>query len=519
MMLMIAGFVVAVMLPSVIHAQEITLNPPVVLEVPVGGALVDPGGTLVDATGNPLPWSNVVITNEVNLGTAGTYQIKYNYPGAFQRIRYVNVTPAAAAANAPPIISAADPLQYTQGAADVTVSNNVMCTDAEDGNIGMSSGLSISQNSFPASTAVGDYPITITCEDSDGAVTTKNITVRVISTSCGSVGGTCKGGCGAGESSTVNSCIDPFDICCTPIASPPAGAGSSPPVSAYGAGGFVTCSGLDCSVCNLVDMANEVIKWLIAILFIVFAILLFIAGWKLVTSVGNPSAMSDAKAKITNAIIGILIVLTAWLIIDTFVRALVGDTGQINGLLWTDIQCHEQVYAEFEGYGDSWGVGTYSPGVGADLGTIGTGNTAVVDCANVFDAQQCLYSQANRNGCTGTPGYTDCSDLVNTCYRAAGCSSPGTNTGNMHPKATAIGDPSTLQPGDAVVYRNSSNTAGHVVICVNVGCSQVIHARGRGAPDGQPAKYAPSEQIIVSNGSTHINKPGAKVLRAADYCP
>jgi hypothetical protein len=124
------------------------------------------------------------------------------------------------------------------------------------------------------------------------------------------------------------------------------------------AAGFVTCSGTDCSVCNLVDMANTIILWLIALLFMIFAILLFIAGWGLITSAGNVSAKEEAKSKITNAVIGILIVLAAWLIVDTFVRALVGDSGQINGVLWTDIQCHEQAEAEFEGYEEYFAGGS-----------------------------------------------------------------------------------------------------------------------------------------------------------------
>ena len=118
------------------------------------------------------------------------------------------------------------------------------------------------------------------------------------------------------------------------------------------------CSGVDCSACNIVDMANGGIKWLIGILFIVFALLLAIAGVKLVTSGGNHSALDEAKSSFTNAIVGFLIILSAWLIVDTIMRALVGtnaNPGQIRAegtvtgwLFWTEVQCQERVETDFK---------------------------------------------------------------------------------------------------------------------------------------------------------------------------
>lgn len=113
------------------------------------------------------------------------------------------------------------------------------------------------------------------------------------------------------------------------------------------------CTGVDCTACNVVDMANGVITWLIGILFIVFALLMAIAGVKLVTSGGNHHALDEAKSSFTNAIIGFLIILSAWLVVDTIMRALVGTDanpgsikveGEVSGwLFWTDVQCQVQV--------------------------------------------------------------------------------------------------------------------------------------------------------------------------------
>lgn len=117
------------------------------------------------------------------------------------------------------------------------------------------------------------------------------------------------------------------------------------------------CTGLDCTACHVVGMANGIIKWLIGILFLLFAALMMIAGVRLVASAGNPGALSDAKDKFINAIIGFVIVLSAWLIVDTIMKGLVGQrnesgevtqrgmltsTGNASGwLVWSKVECQK----------------------------------------------------------------------------------------------------------------------------------------------------------------------------------
>ena len=113
--------------------------------------------------------------------------------------------------------------------------------------------------------------------------------------------------------------------------------------------GLVTCSGADCGSCQLVAMINLIIVWLIGILFILFAVMMVVAGFGLVTSGGNQSALDAAKSKFQNALIGIIIVLAAWLIVDTVMKGLVGggSSGAAMGELvgwgpWSQVQCTAQ---------------------------------------------------------------------------------------------------------------------------------------------------------------------------------
>ena len=120
-----------------------------------------------------------------------------------------------------------------------------------------------------------------------------------------------------------------------------------------GPGGFVPCEGTECSACDLVTLIQRLLVWLIGIIFVIFAVLLAVAGFGLVTSGGNQTALSDAKSKFTNALIGIVIVLAAWLMVDTLMRAILpGDTGTISGWgPWMEVQCFEQTYARPYSFG------------------------------------------------------------------------------------------------------------------------------------------------------------------------
>ncbi|MEM9336534.1 MAG: pilin [Patescibacteria group bacterium] len=107
---------------------------------------------------------------------------------------------------------------------------------------------------------------------------------------------------------------------------------------------FLTCEGTNCSFCNLVSMGNVFVSWLIGILFLLVAVVMAVAGIKLVISAGDVSAREYAKDRFASAIIGLIIVLAAWLVVDTLFRVLLpGDQGTITGYgPWQQVQCQTQ---------------------------------------------------------------------------------------------------------------------------------------------------------------------------------
>lgn len=107
--------------------------------------------------------------------------------------------------------------------------------------------------------------------------------------------------------------------------------------------GLVPCDGSTanpCDTCELVVLGEGILDWLIGVMLVVFAIVTAWAGFRLVTSGGNPGAKTDAKSKMLSAFIGIIITLSAWILVDTLMRSLlIGGEGEINEKPWSTLEC------------------------------------------------------------------------------------------------------------------------------------------------------------------------------------
>ena len=110
------------------------------------------------------------------------------------------------------------------------------------------------------------------------------------------------------------------------------------------AGGLITCDGTTCGSCEFVELINNLIKLLFGLVSVVFAVMMAIAGIGLVTSGGSPGALEAAKSKLSNALIGLVIMLAAWLLVDTIMKALLpgGNITVSGNLFWADVSCTTQ---------------------------------------------------------------------------------------------------------------------------------------------------------------------------------
>lgn len=102
-----------------------------------------------------------------------------------------------------------------------------------------------------------------------------------------------------------------------------------------------------CQACHVVQLTNNVVSWIVMILGIIAAILIVVAGARLVTSGGNVSAKEAAKSSMSNLLIGYLIVLSAWLVLDFGLKALLIQDGERSFGIWNEVSCVAQPKGEF----------------------------------------------------------------------------------------------------------------------------------------------------------------------------
>lgn len=171
--------------------------------------------------------------------------------------------------------------------------------------------------------------------------------------------------------------------------------------------GLVPCSGTDCDFCDVAEMTNGIIQWLFGFL-TVCAVLVFVyAGLKMVTSGGDPGALTYAKERLTYVIIGFLLMLASWLIVDTILKGLTGTGLEIWGSFEVE-QCGGQVepaeFHEIEGIAppDSvsdliWPGDPQSPYVGSNV--ISSTACAATPAGN----RNCSAASATCSSSGGTP--------------------------------------------------------------------------------------------------------------------
>ncbi len=94
-------------------------------------------------------------------------------------------------------------------------------------------------------------------------------------------------------------------------------------------GGLVPCRGGDCGTCEIVVLTNRLIQFVIILLLALVALLFGWAGFLMVTSGGDQSAYTRAKGMFANVFVGLLIVLSGWLVVDTVLKVLLTNGGQV----------------------------------------------------------------------------------------------------------------------------------------------------------------------------------------------
>jgi hypothetical protein len=97
-------------------------------------------------------------------------------------------------------------------------------------------------------------------------------------------------------------------------------------------GSLIPCTN-KCSFPDIIKLFNNILTFLITTVFLPLFVLVFMyAGYTYLTAQGNPSKIANVKKLLINVIIGLVIVLTAWLLVRVFFQTI----GVTEGLLFLE---------------------------------------------------------------------------------------------------------------------------------------------------------------------------------------
>lgn len=89
--------------------------------------------------------------------------------------------------------------------------------------------------------------------------------------------------------------------------------------------------------CELVSTLSNVLRFLVTIAGIIAVIVVVYVGFLYVTSQGNPTKIAKGKGMFMDVVIGFVIALSAYLIVNTIMAVLVGDDSSL--MKWDTVEC------------------------------------------------------------------------------------------------------------------------------------------------------------------------------------
>ncbi len=145
------------------------------------------------------------------------------------------------------------------------------------------------------------------------------------------------------------------------------------------------CPPTGCRACDLVTLANNVIKFLIYMSIFVAVGSVVVIGFSAVVS--GESAAHELAGTFTNIVVGIIIMLSGWLIIDTIMKVLVG--GRLGP--WNAVECINNPAMQ-QPSGQTMGGTTIDPVTGLVSSVVGVGDCSPSALSQTFGGQAAVMS-------------------------------------------------------------------------------------------------------------------------------
>ena len=157
--------------------------------------------------------------------------------------------------------------------------------------------------------------------------------------------------------------------------------------------GLVPCGGVNCGLCHVVQLGQNIINFLIGVSVFIAVGFFVYAGFMMVTAGGDIGKVGKAKNIFSSVAIGMILVLVAWLGVDVLMKNLF-DEGEFAGFgPWNSLQCVVQPTL------------VRNPNPGQGRATVGGGTTAILSEADISNRiertgsyQDFLCAQAAAQG-------------------------------------------------------------------------------------------------------------------------
>jgi cell wall-associated NlpC family hydrolase len=246
-------------------------------------------------------------------------------------------------------------------------------------------------------------------------------------------------------------------------------------------------------------------------------IMIVMYGFRYMTGDQGGYNKQKLKDKITNAVLGILLLLGIWIILNTINPDLLNVNPVIDGvnikaleIIDTGGDTESPVYndAQIKSVSQSFKKFAANNGIHCP----GSGGSAEIPKIAESMVGKITYSMQKR-GTSGPGGtwYLDCSFFVYTVYSCAGLPSPGQTTSVIFPKAQKIDQPTVtatsingrlLRPGDLIGWMSGpegpkNEKFGHVVMYIGNGKAIESTSGDGGKNPGKGVQIKPANAYTI----------------------
>lgn len=98
-------------------------------------------------------------------------------------------------------------------------------------------------------------------------------------------------------------------------------------------------TGKECTWCHLMQLIKNIVDFMMYLVFPLAAVMIVVGGIMIMTAAGSTERVAKGRQIITAAVIGLLIALLSWLILDTIIKIIAPNFEAASLGPWNQLNC------------------------------------------------------------------------------------------------------------------------------------------------------------------------------------